>query len=260
MGISCFGFECVQLRVVELRTVSRKNRAFIVSIEVRRRCIIRYLSLLPKQAWLLSHPQATYRGLHLSFRVFKYGSFHVLVGLSVCDEVVEVKSLALSSYDCLPLRPAVFPLLHRKNPMAPNKARPTIVTPTAMPALAPVESFPLLELCDELEAGRPVAEGLPLCVGSTNLSLVTLKQGTWMLKSLVSTKVCSRGSACRLLRVLEQDYHNIPHRRRQRRTGSCRCSRPRTRPSTPAGWSRLSLARCLLIVSAGSTGGLCPRR
>lgn len=76
----------------------------------------------------------------------------------------------------------------------PKIARPAIMEPTAMPALAPVESplpppdeEPAAGVC---EADSPVpAEGVAVGVGASKLSLVTLKHGTWMLKSLVSTKV-----------------------------------------------------------------------
>lgn len=65
--------------------------------------------------------------------------------------------------------------------------------PTAIPALAPVESPPPGEWAGVAvcEAGSPVLDGVleEDGVGDSNSSLVTLKQGTWMLKSLVSIKV-----------------------------------------------------------------------
>jgi hypothetical protein len=51
-----------------------------------------------------------------------------------------------------------------------------------LPPLCP----PVLEALD----GDATSPGLELGVGATKSSDVTLKQGTWMLKSRVSTNVC----------------------------------------------------------------------
>jgi hypothetical protein len=105
------------------------------------------------------------------------------------------KPFARSSYESLFFKPAVFPLRHKKNPIAPKITSPPMTAPTAMPAFAPVER-PLLLLLDsaDCDAERlPVVEGivpeLAVGVGALKSLLVTLKQGTWMLKFIVSTKV-----------------------------------------------------------------------
>lgn len=62
-----------------------------------------------------------------------------------------------------------------------------------MPALAPADSPLPPPLCPPvLEAldGDATSPGLELGVGAMKSSEVTLKQGTWMLKSRVSTNVC----------------------------------------------------------------------
>lgn len=88
-----------------------------------------------------------------------------------------------------------FPLLQKKKPIAPKIARPPMTAPTAMPALAPVDRPPppddWLGVSDS-DAERLVLDGvLPeeLGVGALKSSDVTLKQGTLMEKSIVSTKV-----------------------------------------------------------------------
>lgn len=109
-----------------------------------------------------------------------------------------VKSLARSSYSSFPFSPVALPLLHRKKPITPISASPPMATPTPMPAFAPVERPPpeppesTEAVADALSpvwdaAGAPLedAEG----VGALKSSLLTLKHGTWIVKSLVSTKV-----------------------------------------------------------------------
>lgn len=95
-----------------------------------------------------------------------------------------------------------MPRLQKKKPSTPSSARPPSTAPTAIPALAPVDSPPPpLEDCPadaEFDADRPaVAEAVTpdveLGVGVTKSSDVTLKQDTWRSNFVVSTKVCVGG-------------------------------------------------------------------
>jgi hypothetical protein len=73
-----------------------------------------------------------------------------------------------------------------------------MIAPTAIPAFAPVDRppSPSFGLADG-EADSPVlAVALELGVGAINPSLVTLKHGTWIVKSFVSTNVCVFVSTC----------------------------------------------------------------
>jgi hypothetical protein len=102
------------------------------------------------------------------------------------------KFFALNSYSSFPFSPAFLPLRQNKNPIAPNNASPAMIAPTAIPAFAPVDRPPppSFGLADG-EADSPVlAVALELGVGAINPSLVTLKHGTWIVKSFVSTNVC----------------------------------------------------------------------
>jgi hypothetical protein len=117
---------------------------------------------------------------------------------AVVDSGGVFKFFALSSYAFLPSKPAFFPLRHKRNPTAPSIARPPTIDPTAIPAFAPVERPPPLEDWPDVadwDAKRSVLDGLlpeelAVGVGALKSSEVTLKQGTLIEKSMVSTKVC----------------------------------------------------------------------
>lgn len=169
------------------------------------------------------------------------------------------KFFALNSYSSFPFKPALLPLLHSKNPIPPNNARPAITAPTAIPAFAPVERPPppLFGAADD-DAERPVlAVPLALGVGALKSPLVTLKQGTWRLKSLVSTRVLS-GS----LSIAQWDCHvathqHVQYRHKRRNSGCCHCFRPQTLPSTRAELLHsVQLVRCQAdrLCSTGAPG------
>lgn len=108
-----------------------------------------------------------------------------------------VKVLALNSYSSFPFNPVALPLRHMKNAIIPMSASPPIIEPTAIPAFAPEDSPPELPEALEVDgvaaspvaeaAGRPVDDAVEL--GALKSSLVTLKQGTWAVKSSVLMKV-----------------------------------------------------------------------
>jgi hypothetical protein len=95
--------------------------------------------------------------------------FHVRI-----DPEDASKCFARNSYESLFFKPAVFPLRHRENPIAPNSRSPAMVAPTAIPAFALVE-MPLLLLP---VGSSDTTDGLALDVGTLKSSVVTLKQGT----------------------------------------------------------------------------------
>jgi hypothetical protein len=144
------------------------------------------------------------------------------------------KVFALNSYSSFPFKPASLPLRQNRKPIAPNSTSPATIAPTAIPAFAPVERPLRLVDCEAERSVFPVfGVEFELGVGAANPSLVTLKHGTWSVKSLVSTNVCVHHQplTCTVFRM------HLQYQRRRRNSGSSHRSRPRSPPSTPTGSS-----------------------